>query len=284
MKNHFNITLSVIFIIILNFAIFFPLHVENSLVELILLATPVAFAIFIGFSMEDRKDRLDKIRENDSIERSTLEFIYRFSALYNKENHTELVEAIDQYLMGTLDNTIWNYSKTQPQFNNLILKIISIGRKENDKEAYSIDTVGNSDTVGKMLEAREQSINLIADRLSGFEWLLYAFLSLGVVLPFLIVNDGSVVSVLLIICLTLIVLLLLRLLYIFDSLSWKEEIRIFEPYQKTFEAIGKPRYYPEILLQTKRIRNLPEVPYRVGSYTLDHTNGVINKSVKVVNM
>jgi hypothetical protein len=262
----------VIFLIVVAVAILFPIHEEGSILELSLYVTPVLFAIFTGFSISERLSRIDKIRENDSIERSSLESIDSFMRSVDPENHKKINTLIDEYLMATLDYSIWDYSKTRPHYERISTELYLI-----KNEAVSDF---KTEILEKILEAREQTVTLINDRLSKLEWLIYSVLGLGVLTPFMIINTGSISSILLIIFITLSIILLLSFLNRLDSLEWKKEIRIFEPYQKTFEAIGNMHYFPESLMGNKKVKEIAGDNYRVGYFPNPYPS-LEGKNIKV---
>jgi hypothetical protein len=113
--------------------------------------------------------------------------------------------------------------------------------------------------------ARENTINLIDDELSNLEWTVLAIMSATMLFALLMINTGSITSILLISAAAISTVILLILLHALDTLQWKEATHIFEPYQRTFERMGLLRYYPDSLLQEKRVM-LPTGSYRVGIF------------------
>lgn len=249
-----------LFLIVVFVAVKYPLRKDNGVLDLTLLVTPVLFSIFVAFSISERLSRVDRIRENDSNERSSLILIDTISSLLPIDKHHHIKKLIDEYLMATMDYKMSDYQLTYINYRKLaeyLLKLQNI-ESERDREFHQL--------VEKMLSAREQTVSLISDKLSKFEWLVYTVLAIGVVLPFLIVNSGTFLSVLLISILSASVLVILFFLYKLDSINWKRSIRIIEPYQKTFEVMGLKRYFPEALLSDKYIRRLTGNDYRVGHF------------------
>src|SRR3989344_13973 len=270
--NYFKINAVLICILIIGVAILFPIHEEGGIFELSLTVTPVLFAIFTGFSISERLSRVDKIRENDSIERSSLETLNNFIKFVNSEHYKAINKLIDEYLMATLDYSIWDYHKTKPHYERILAKVYST---TNNK----VSDFG-TDILQKMLEAREQTVTLINDRLSKLEWLVYSGLGGCVLAPFLLINNGSISNILLIFCVTLSITLLLYFLQKLDSLEWKKEVRIFEPYQRAFEAIGSMRYFPEDLMSGDRIKKMVGNTYRVGHFSQPYPNRE-SKSIEI---
>jgi hypothetical protein len=260
----FKIYAVIAFIIIIGVAIAFPFGAEGGIYELSLLVTPVLFAIFIAFSISERLSRIDKIRENDSIERSSLESLVSYIKAVSPENHEEVQRLVDEYLMATLDYNIEDYYKTRAYYEKISQKLYSI--KDEKVSDFSVDILG------KILEAREQTVTLISDSMSHFEWLIYCILGTSVLLPYIMTNTGAILNVGFIVLITSSVLLLLSFLDKLDTLEWKREIRIFAPYQKTFEAIGSMRYFPQSLMGSAKVKKIAGDSYRIGHFPSPYPN------------
>ena len=159
--KYFKTYTVILFIIILGVAIFFPLRQENTIYGFLLSVTPTLFSIFIAFSISERLSRVDKIRQNDSIERSSLEMLNSFIESTSPGNHKEINRLIDEYLMATLDYSIEDYHKTRPYYEKIFQALYSIKDEKVNDFGVSI--------LGKILEAREQTVTLISDYLSKLE-------------------------------------------------------------------------------------------------------------------
>ncbi len=273
--------LPIIFIIIICIALFYtPGETDITLIGYATGISTFLFAIFTAYTVSDRQGRIDKIRENDSAERGALESLAQFSEIYGDNTAIRVVDQIDEYLMGTLDYTIWDFYRTEPLFQNLVEEIEAINPR-NDKEITTYQVILG--LLSELAENRKNTISLINDRLSQLEKIIFYLLAMFILIPTLLVNDGSFILSVMTIALTLVVLLLIIFLNQLDNLSWKEEIRIFEPYQKSFEAIGKPRYYPDILLQTKRVNIPTGISYRIASYPHEYPD-ISGKTISIVKV
>ncbi|MEI6144496.1 MAG: hypothetical protein WCP91_02775 [Candidatus Berkelbacteria bacterium] len=248
-------------IVIIIFALNADLHRYSTFFATILGVSTFLFGIFISFSISDRRMRIDKIRENDSEERSQLISIYSSAKAIDKDFSEKVTDSLDKYLMATLDYKIWDYYLTQKEYDDLFQTITKYEPESNQAKAMFGSMVTS---LTKILSCRKSTIGLIDDRLSAFEWLVSAFLSLVIFVCLTAVNSGAAVSIGVILFLSIALFLVLTLLYSLDDLSWKEEERIFEPYSKTFESIGLMRYYPDALILQKRVKKHIGKEYRVG--------------------
>ncbi len=257
----FSIALFVAFLISLVIIIFFSVNEINIFYTTILGVSSFLLGIFIAFSISDRHKRIDELRENDSIERAELISLHNFAETFGKEKLKEIKNSIDEYLMATMDYIIWDYYRTEPDFKKIVNAVGSIEPK-NDKQIQVFSKM--LDIINTIAIARNKTIGILQDRLSKFEWSIFILLSTLIIVPLLFINMGSILSKTMVGILLLSIFLMLNFLNSLDNLSWKEESRIFEPYQQTFEAIGLMRYYPDALIVQKRAKNYSKYSYRMG--------------------
>ncbi|MCX6807437.1 MAG: hypothetical protein NTZ80_01330 [Patescibacteria group bacterium] len=240
-------------------------HVKeiNSLYTAILGVATFLMGIFIAFSISDRHSRIDELRRNDSVERSKLILLYNFSKYFGEKKHKAIQNVTDEYLMATLDYSVWDYNETEPNFRKIVDEVCQI-KPKNGHQSVLFDNMLS--ILDSLTTARRETIGIIQDRLSKFEWGIFFFLSIVIVISLLFINSGSFMSVLIISILSLTIFLILNLLYTLDNLSWKVEVRIFEPYQQAFEAMDLMRYYSEDTIAGKMVKNHLKHDYRMGIF------------------
>lgn len=251
---------------------------SDPVISSVLGITTFLFGIFVGFSMSDRRKRLDDIMKNDASERAALVFLYNMSKVYGNPVAEKVKHAIDHYLMATLDYRIWDYHKTEKYFDHMFE--ILLGLKPNNKRQY--DVFDNILSIpGDIANHRKHTIALIGDRLSKFEWSVFLLFSGIIISSLLVINTGTSTSIAIVTVLSMAIVLLIVLLYKLDTLEWKKEARIFEPYQKTFEALGLMRYYPEELIRLGKVRNHKNRTYRLGVFPRPYPD-LSGKKIKIV--
>ncbi|MEK6909196.1 MAG: hypothetical protein AABX23_04050 [Nanoarchaeota archaeon] len=261
--NKITIILIIAFICLLALNVFYPRKIESTFLTVLISIATFLFGIFISFSISDRHGRINELRNNDSLERGYLILMHKYAGTFGKKYQTEMAEAIDQYLISTLDYEIKDFHKNE-KFVDAIYNKIESAKVTNDqqREIYSEFL----DCFSSLIEARRKTIALITDRLSRFEWLVATFLPFIILLSTILTETNSLIVAIISSILSVMILNITLFLYTLDSLSWKEERRIFEPYQQTFEAIGRLRYYPEILIKHKRVKMHKNKIYRLGIF------------------
>jgi len=265
------------FLFLLN--LFYPRKIDEPFVPLILSITTFLFSIFVSFSISDRHKRLEELRENDSIERSQLTLLHYHAQVFGKDFQQKMDNAIDNYLMAILDHKIWDFHKTENYVKEIHAVIISV-KPTNDiqKTTYGALLARFSD----LLTARRKTIGIIPERLSKFEWFVATVLPLLILASIVLIETNSLVISIISSLLGIMIVHIMLFLFMLDNFSWKEEQRIFEPYQKTFEDIEKLRYYPEILMREKRVKNYKGKKYRVGIFPNSYPN-MSGKEIKIID-
>lgn len=268
-----------LFFIVLIFSLFAFLKTPetNNLYLSFLSVATFLFGILIAFSISDRHNRLEQIRENDSNERAQLVLIYGLSKQLGNSISKKLQKIIDNYIQKTLDYTIWDYHKTEPQFQKIIDFISPFSRKRS--QTVLIDNMMG--ILKELSTARRKTIALIDDRLTKVEWTIFSLLSSIIILTLLFISIKSWVVIFIVSALSISLILILLLLRSLDDLSWKEEERIFEPYQEALESIGVMRYYPEDLIVQKKVKNHSKYEYRIGIFPKPYPN-LSGKKIKII--
>jgi hypothetical protein len=263
MKKVRAIVIAILIIITSFFLIFYKSDIENSFLETMLGLITFLFSIFIAFSISDRHARLGHIIESDSIEQSQLVGISHYSKIFGKEYAKKIKNAIEKYIIATLDYKIEDYFNTEESFTKIVdtvseVKIVG----EKQKATYS-SILSMLNSAG---DARTKTITVLGDRLSKFEWFIYTILSASIIIILILLNPLTLTSIFMSVILGGTMLLLLYFLYQLDSLKWNYEWKIVEPYQKTLESLGLLRYYPEELIADKYIKNHLGKNYRLAIY------------------
>ncbi len=270
--------LGILFILVVCLAIFYPLTKNEALASTSLGVSTFLFGVFAAFSISDRHGRINGIRENDSPERAGLESLYGIMIVFGKDVQKRVAKKIDNYLMAILDYTIWDYHKTGKEFNDLVETALSV-KVKNQAQAETYN--GLSFVINSILNARKQTTGLIDERMSKLEWLVLFVLGGVIVFSLLLTGTTTIQAISIVVLMTFTIMLLLVVIYRLDNLSWKEEVRIFEPYQQTFESIGLMRYYPDDLVNRNRVKKHKGKTYRVGIFPRPYPD-MSGKKVKIV--
>ena len=275
LNNKIPLIFSISTILVVAIIVFFPFNSQSGVITIILSVATFLFGIFVAFSINDRNKRKEKIRENDSHERSNLVNIYGLSKVLGKKWAEKIRKKIDEYLMATLDYKIWDFYKTGKEFSALFDLIMPIKVKNKPQLEEMIERLED------IRLSRGETAEIINERLSRFEWVIAIFLCLVTLVCLILINPGTLISIVLLSGLSIAVIFSVYFLYSLDNLSWKEETIIFEPYAQTFESVGLLRYYPEDLIISGKVKKHTGKKYRIGIFPKPYPD-FSGKKIKII--
>lgn len=262
-------------------AIFFGLNSDRGLFTGVLSVTTFLFSAIAISNIGNRQKRMELVRDHNSVVRSALTQIYFLSSVWGKKKQDEVKQLIDEYLVSIFMFRKEDQDLTNPYFSrlyNTVLKLDTKGGSNNSSAYGSLNTA-----FGNLMRARQELLALFQDNLSKFELWISTLLGLIILATLLVVNTGTIVSIILISCLAGAIIFLLNLSFALEALDYGYEQRIIEPYQKTLEEIGLLRYYPEEFIEDGFLEFVPETkPYRVGRFKNPYPN-IEGFSIDVIN-
>lgn len=233
---------------------------ENQTIRAILTSSGILYAILIGFFITDLYTRFDKIRTNVAVEVSGLITYFSFVKVLGKSDHHKAWaekqrELIDAYVKKFVTVEWHEYEKTDSEFNKILDSLTNIGELKTIKEQETYTNL--LPVLSRVAGAREKLIIVGKDRLTKTEWLVVLFLAATLIFNLFYLKEPTLASIIFTGSLTSAVLILTLVLEDLSDLSFGEEIVSVEPYQKIFDAIGKPRFYLKSYIQRGRV-HLPE--------------------------
>ncbi|MBI3983858.1 DUF4239 domain-containing protein [Candidatus Microgenomates bacterium] len=223
------------------------------------------FGLLASFTIMDRHGRIEKITENGSGERGELDFMADLLKEFPKEKRQPIVMAMDRYLMAGLDYSTKDFYRTEKEFDYLTEIIRQLPAKTKKDDAVYAQLLSSLE---KVQQTRKSTIALFEDKLPKSEWFILYFLIFLIYLSLLFLHPNSILAITIIFGLAAVIAYLLVVAMMFDDLKWRQEDKIFEPFEKTFEDLKLPRYYPSDALAHRRIKAIKQLPvgaqYRVG--------------------
>lgn len=259
------------FVIFLIVAIFYRGGGLNGNLEKVLSIASFLFAITLGFSIANRKQRLNSVRallrKNDAIILS----IYEASKIYGKEINKKVQTLIDNMLIRQIDYNLLDFDKTTPELIKLFDYSYEFKPSNTDSEGKKTMMTGCKE----LLSNQKEVIYWIKDRMMLFEWISMLILCAIIIVCVYSLNDGSVLLLVTTPLLSTAIVLLLYVLRDINSLRWQEENWIWNRLIDLFEELDLPPYLIGVLFRNHRLNrkklNLPNV-YRVVEYPHPYPN------------
>ena len=251
---------------------------EPSATTLIGMST-FLFGTFSAYIVSHRQTRMVGIRSQANSERSALlNFYYLTLPLEDEHYKKQMAESIESYIQATQIHHVAYYYKTNYAFEKLVKTINDCDKKSPEgSAAYSNMLFGLSG----LISARIAQVGMIGSKLSRLEWFIATLLASVMILSLLILNDGSLISIIIISVFIFAMDSLFYLMYNLDSLQWRVEDQVVEPYQKILDVIGAPRIYTNYMVEYGQAENRDHSgrPYWYVDYPHEYPNLKDSKAI-----
>ena len=256
---HKTLIASVVFILLLFIVPSSPVQFD---VSSIFSATYVLFGILAGFFIAATLTNYFRLQSLISEETSALISLYGRAQDLTGKKATDVVEAIDQYLIRAFDYELTDYvDNTWTEFNGLFAFEKTIKKKNTNLYSSYLDFKQRFITI-------RQEIALTGRKIMGpVHWMLLLILAMATVFLLYCMRDDSIPSSILTVVLSSSTLLILFLLEDIDNDTFAEEKLSFKIFQRVFEELGKLPYYPQVSIINKRLKLEKGKTYRIGKYT-----------------
>ena len=228
-----------------------PNLVPNNSIQTLFSVSSFLFGIFTAFSITNRHDRLNKIkeilRENDAI----FLFCYQSSSIFSIKVQKEIQSLIDKNLTDQIDYYLTDFRHSNTSFISLLTYIINLKPKTKAQEIVYGKMV---DLLGDMSKNRKQVETLVQSRMPEFEWLSLIILGIIIIFCIFYTNDGQLFVATASTLLATTVVVLLLIIRDLDTLKWKENNWIWTQLNDLFYEINLLPYYPKNLIKSGRVK------------------------------
>jgi len=238
---------------------------EDQTIRTVLAMVGILFAVIVGFFITDLYSRFEKVRENVSTEVGGLITYYSYVKILEKFDHHEpwvkkQRGIIDDYIKKFVQVEWHEYEKTDMEFQTILNSLQEVKELKTNKE---VETYTNLlPVLSSISEARERLIIVGKDKLTKAEWIVILFLASTLIFSLFYLKEATFTSVVFTGALSSIVIVLVLILQDLSDLSFGEETVSFEPYEKVFDVIGKPRYYLKKDIKSGRVKPRAGLEYR----------------------
>ncbi len=247
-------------------------------VSLILTVVSLLFAILVGFFLAGTTSNFLRFQTLIADENATLIAVYGYVTLISPEHAAKVANAIDDYLISSLDYEHLTYAQNvQAEFTKIIATINTI----NPTNDTGMALFPYMHTAKMHLYGLSQETSLTAKRIvSASHWVVVLSLAFLMDIIMFGLRDGTMVTSILISILIMAIFLTLKLLDELDSNRFLTRQLSYQNPQSVFDAIGKLRYYPETSLRSQRVLVGADKKYRLGVYSnFPHS---LEKRIRVV--
>jgi ABC-type multidrug transport system fused ATPase/permease subunit len=256
---------------------------SEMIAYVVLIITVFSFGLYIVFSMENRRDRINTIKIALRDQDARLFNLYQFSQYFDPAVTIAVRNQIDQYLIAQIDWKLEDIGKSSKNLSYIFGMVRSIKAVGAEQEMIKEKMLDNLQEISILLK---ESAFQVKNKMSGYEWwsLLILF---GVILFALFYeNVGSPIAALVIAIIASTLALSLFILREYDSLQWQEQKWIWEPLVELFQDLDLVPYFPGVLFWENRV-NIKKIDglkrARIAKYKYPYPN-VHDKEVEEISL
>ncbi len=235
----------------------------------------ILFSILVGFFIAGATTNYFRLQLLISQSNARFVSLYGLARLTSPSQAPKLAEAIDRYMIATLDYDLLNYAEaTEDEFRDVIDQTDRLRPEPRGHESL----FGNLHGIKTGLFEIHQEIMVATQTVvGGRHWLILVTLAMMISVLSLVLREGELLSTLVASILIVSCYQVLRLLYDIDTNLFLAERLAFKNPQQVFRGIGRLPYYPQYAIERGNVTALPAA-YRVGV----HQPGSKTHRVRVV--
>lgn len=256
------------FLIILFFTVAFLISVNNPFggepvtneIMMVFSFVSFLFSILSGFFVSALWNRYTDIRELTSIEAARLEDLYETIKVGSDDMAKRIADKIDKYIIKALEYDIHKYQETISEEYHTLYKELEKLEEENLSTAVKNNALS---VFAKFTDCRKEILSKGKDNLGKLHWITILMLAFITAALWIFIQFEGIFGILVGTILLFSILAVITILYDLNNLTWGEERIDIEIFERVYDIIDKPRYYPEeVLNEVTMPSGIKE--YRVG--------------------
>lgn len=220
------------------------------------------FAILSGFLISSLWDRFTKIRTLVSSETASLENLHQFFELADRKIARKAVDGIDNYVMKALELGVHEYQEKLREEYFALYKLLKL-LKPKKTEVYLSRILNIFDQFTKN---RKEILSRTKDQLGLYHWVVLCLLPFMLIVIWVYIQFDGVFGRFIGTIFIFAIFMILIIIYDLNNLVWGSAQINVEVYERIYDVIGIPRYYPEEMLEKVKIP-ITVSKYRVGILT-----------------
>jgi hypothetical protein len=224
------------------------------------------FAILAGFFISSLWDRFTRIRTLVAYETASLENIYKFCELIDPALAKRSAGLIDRYIIKALDTALVYYQENvREEYFSFYELLQALPGKGTDVPYTRLLNIFDL-----FAKSRKEILSRVKDKLGIHQWITLSLLSFLIAIFWLHLQFPGAIGILVGSILLFSIGIILYIVHDLNNPRWGGErpgIKVYdinvEVYERVYDVMNIPRYYPEELLQFVRLPACVRA-YRVG--------------------
>jgi len=229
----------------------------------ILTSISLLFAILVGFFIATSTSNYLRLQALIADANAGLVSLYNLTKKIEPSKKLVMEQAIDEYMIASLDYELLDFtSKTRKEFG----EILKIADSVEPKDPAGFELFAELHSKMSDLFANNQASTLTAKRVITFEhWVIIILLAILIGISLLGFRDGTVILSAFIGIIYFTIFQILVLIHDLDTNLFLSKQLSYEDPQEVFYGIGRANYYPEYAIKKGYVKPKEE-EYRIGVY------------------
>jgi hypothetical protein len=258
--------LAVAFVLFVIIAFTTPGAGPNEWISNLLSFATFIFAIILGFSIANRKQRMEQIRTRLRANDATILTLYSTAKAIGPATAKKTRDMLDEWLISQIDYNLVDFTYTTPQLIDIFEYVLSIKTPNGEDDEFKKKMV---DDTRLLMQNQKAIIYWTKDKMQSFEWLSILVLGATIIFCMFFLRNNTLVSNIFTPIIASTIVLLGLVLKEIDALEWQEHNWVWWPLCDLFIEMGLPPYFPEDIFSSGRVnkRILKSIPkYRIAHY------------------
>jgi len=260
------------------------LNINFDWISQILGISAFLFGLIIAFTISNRHNRLDEIRDKLREQDAVLLSIFYLSRRFSKSISNHLKKLIDEMLITQIDYDLIDFDIENPKKLRSLYNYIEDIKVNNKSQIEAHEKM--LDAINNLLKIHEALAYRVKNKMRAYEWISLLLLGGITFFCFIALNNQSIESVLILSIFTSAIALLFFILKEIESLEWQESEWIWGPLANLFEELELLPYFPEDVIDKQRVKvsNLTNSKkIRIANYPFPYPN-MKNKKISIISI
>lgn len=244
-------------------ALFLPI-IEFEGVDALLASATFLYGIFYGFEISVVLQNFAQLKTLIATENAGLLAIFNLSKTIGGKFEESVNEKLEQYLLSAIDHPLSTYVQATNKEFFAIFEPLRTVEVKGDAQTAALNYINEG--MYYIPQSRNQIAQVAPKDVDPPEWMMLIVLASILVIALFLGRDADLASQIAAAIFSITVIGSLLLLDEIDSNRIQEAHLEYEVFNRTLDAMDRPRYYPEFAIKSNTVKPPKGKVYRIGIF------------------
>lgn len=263
MRMNFAHKMLLVSVVTLVLAILLPVF-EFKGVDALLASATFLYGIFYGFEVSVVLQNFASLKTLIATENAGLLAIFHLAKTIGGKFEESVSRRMEEYLLSAIDHPLSTYVQTTNKEFFAIFEPLKKVEVKGDAQTAALSYINEG--MYYIPQSRNQIAQVAPKDIDPPEWMMLIVLASILVIALFLGRDAEIASQIAAAIFSITVIGSLLLLDEIDSNRIQEAHLEYEVFNRTLDAMDRPRYYPDFAIKDGSIKPRRGTEYRVGSF------------------